>query len=210
MNAQVRVKGFPDNFEGPIPERMAYSSSCIWRWPIFDPCKQAMERNQAIAGGATWHLGRCALDFARGRARVVESSVGELSSASPTAPGTHSQRSSRTRNRSGGRRNWRGATFPWVFLTRRHDRCVSHWMELGRDVAPCMSQVPDSTAPRRKGYWTEQILSSSLFRLYRLSAATRRRWERRALLTIARRSASHYSRLPHHAGNRNIWQLDEW
>jgi hypothetical protein len=57
-----------------------------------------------------------------------------------------------------------------------------------------MSQVPDSTPPRRKGYWTEQILSSSLFRLYRAiggdtnAVGTQSQPDR-----SARESASHYS-----------------
>jgi hypothetical protein len=63
--------------------------------------------------------------------------------------------------------NWRGATFPWVFTPRRHDRCVSHGWSWGGLLHYALSEVPDSTPPRRKGYWTEQILSSSLFRLYR-------------------------------------------
>src|SRR5262249_4464323 len=63
--------------------------------------------------------------------------------------------------------NWRGATFPWVFLPRRHDRCVTHGWSWGGALHYALSKVPESQAPRRKGYWTEQILSSSLFRLYR-------------------------------------------
>ena len=63
--------------------------------------------------------------------------------------------------------NWRGSTFPWVFLPRRHDRCVSHGWSWGGSMHYALSQVPESQAPRRKGYWSEQILSSSLFRLYR-------------------------------------------
>jgi hypothetical protein len=62
---------------------------------------------------------------------------------------------------------WRGATFPWVFTPRRHDRCVSCGWGWSGALHYDMSQVPDTTHPRRKGYWTEQILSSTLFRLYR-------------------------------------------
>lgn len=63
--------------------------------------------------------------------------------------------------------NWRGATFPWVFTPRRHDRCVICGWGWGGTLHYDMSVVPDATLPRRKGYWTEQILSSSLFRFYR-------------------------------------------
>ncbi len=62
---------------------------------------------------------------------------------------------------------WRGATFPWVFLARRHDRCVARgWSWRGmmhRDLAESKA----SLYPRCKGYKSEQILSTTLFRLYR-------------------------------------------
>jgi hypothetical protein len=62
---------------------------------------------------------------------------------------------------------WRGLSFPWIFLPRRHDRAVEDgwgWSgslylgEISRDG----SQVAEA-----HGYRSEQILSSSLFRLYR-------------------------------------------
>lgn len=61
----------------------------------------------------------------------------------------------------------RGMTFPWVFVPRRHDRCVHHgWSWSGTMHRP-LADVPAHDHPRRKGYWSEQILSSTLFRLYR-------------------------------------------
>ena len=63
-------------------------------------------------------------------------------------------------------RNWRGSTFPWVFLPRRHDRCVAIGWTWSGGLHYGLSQVKILGA-RRKGYWSEQILSSSLFRLYR-------------------------------------------
>jgi hypothetical protein len=61
----------------------------------------------------------------------------------------------------------RGATFPWIFLPRRHDRCAaSGWSWNGAMHLPGrLLARPD--LPAFKGYWSEQILSSSLFRLYR-------------------------------------------
>jgi hypothetical protein len=57
-----------------------------------------------------------------------------------------------------------------------------------------MSQVPDSQAPRRKAYWTEQILSSSLFRLYRcIGGDTVLVGSPNEPDAFARESASHYS-----------------
>jgi hypothetical protein len=90
--------------------------------------------------------------------------------------------------------NWRGATFPWVFIPRRHDRCVSHGWSWGGAMHYAMSQVPRTQAPRRKGYWTEQILSSSLFRMYRSIGGDTTLVGLSDQPDIARReSASHYS-----------------
>jgi hypothetical protein len=56
-----------------------------------------------------------------------------------------------------------------------------------------MSQVPDTTHPRRKGYWTEQILSSTLFRLYRcLGGDTKPLGSLGGPGETTRESASHY------------------
>ncbi len=62
---------------------------------------------------------------------------------------------------------WRGVTFPWVLIPRRHDRSVQDgWSWTGpmnrREVYFVVPGLSD-----KRGYWTEQILSSSLFRLYR-------------------------------------------
>jgi len=51
---------------------------------------------------------------------------------------------------------WRGVTFPWVMMKRRHDRRPGDGWAWGG--------VLDRS---EKGYWKEQILSSTLFRLYR-------------------------------------------
>ena len=62
----------------------------------------------------------------------------------------------------------RGLTFPWVALTRRHDRCARDgwgWEGLMHQPSAFWSGGPNQVA--YKGYASEQILSSSLFRLYR-------------------------------------------
>jgi hypothetical protein len=61
----------------------------------------------------------------------------------------------------------RGLTFPWVYLHRRHDRDVFRgWSWSGRYHRPARFTT-DVNSYRRKGYQSEQILSTSLFRLYR-------------------------------------------
>ncbi len=61
----------------------------------------------------------------------------------------------------------RGATFPWVYLNRRHDRPVEQgWSWSGRHHQPSRFD-PSNCDCRHKGYASEQILSTTLFRLYR-------------------------------------------
>ena len=61
----------------------------------------------------------------------------------------------------------RGLTFPWVYLHRCHDRDVFRgWSWSGRYHRPARFTT-DVNSYRRKGYQSEQILSTSLFRLYR-------------------------------------------
>lgn len=62
---------------------------------------------------------------------------------------------------------FRYQTFPWIFTTRRHDRTVlTGWSWSGtmhRDV----QNTPELQLRGLKGYRTEQILSTTIFRLYR-------------------------------------------
>lgn len=88
----------------------------------------------------------------------------------------------------------RFATFPWVFVPRRHDRYPHHgWGWNGPMHAP-LARVADSEQPRMKGYLSEQILSSSLFRLYRcLGGDTAADIILNDNGDFERRRASHYS-----------------
>lgn len=71
----------------------------------------------------------------------------------------------------------RGMTFPWVFIPRRHDRDARRgWCWCGRrnltrltyaDVDPANPQLPTAATKPSLGYFEEQLLSSSMFRLYR-------------------------------------------
>ena len=60
-------------------------------------------------------------------------------------------------------------TFPWVFTPRRHDRNVmTGWCWCGRRNLSRLARA-SANAPRerRLGYFEEQLMSTSLFRLYR-------------------------------------------
>ena len=62
----------------------------------------------------------------------------------------------------------RMATFPWVYLNRRHDRSVfAGWSWCGTYHRP-YAFGSGGGLRRRKGYKSEQILSTSLFRIYRV------------------------------------------
>lgn len=91
----------------------------------------------------------------------------------------------------------RGRTFPWVFVPRRHDRCVAHGWSWGGVLHRDLAGVASRAKAHQKGYWSEQILSSSLFRLYRCLGGDTTEPQSsagaRAPDTTARQSASHYS-----------------
>jgi hypothetical protein len=79
--------------------------------------------------------------------------------AEPSTPATSSKPAVHPRTR------W--LTYPWVYINRRHDRSVFHgWSWCGRYHRPALFPPVGSHSPR-KGYQSEQILSTSLFRLYR-------------------------------------------
>lgn len=61
----------------------------------------------------------------------------------------------------------RGVTFPWVFLTRRHDRCVLNGWAWGGTFDELRRLPAGTSLGDIKAYQAEQILSTSLFRLYR-------------------------------------------
>ena len=64
-------------------------------------------------------------------------------------------------------RRMRGLTFPWVYIHRRHDRSVFRgWSWSGRYHRQGRFPTDVNSYPR-KGYQSEQILSTTLFRLYR-------------------------------------------
>jgi hypothetical protein len=86
--------------------------------------------------------------------------------------------------------HWRGMNFPRVFTPRRHDRCVTDGWSWGGTMHSALARVPNSTPPRRKGYLSEQILSSSLFRLYRVLGGDTT--EATPVDVDTRHAASHY------------------
>ncbi len=62
----------------------------------------------------------------------------------------------------------RGYTYPWVFIPRRHDRAVNMGWAWGGALNRSLLDAPEDDRRDSKGYVTEQILSTTLFRLYRV------------------------------------------
>lgn len=88
---------------------------------------------------------------------------------------------------------WRGATYPFVFAPRRHDRCVCDgWGWAGRIGRP-LRLAPERNRLNPKGYLTEQILSTSLFRMYRCLGGDTHDSVAAAPDPSARRNASDYA-----------------
>jgi hypothetical protein len=167
INARVRVKGFPDNFEGPVPRgaiielHFALADLSTRARKPWDGKKRSPAEPLGIAADARWvwhEIGHV----------LLATSVGELQFRFAHSPGDAlAAIVSDPESELATDQNWRGSTFPWVFLPRRHDRCVLQGWSWSGGLHYGLSQVEDSLGPRRKGYWSEQILSSSLFRLYR-------------------------------------------
>jgi hypothetical protein len=167
INASVQPEGWPPGFPGPTNEgdhpalrvHLALgdlSHRARERW-------NGRDRSPAVPLGIAsdarwvWHeighvllmasVGELEFRFAHSAGDALAAIVADPSSKVP--PG------------------WRGLTFPWVFTPRRHDRCVRHGWSWSGSLHRPPPRVPNTDRVRRKGYWSEQILSSSLFRAYR-------------------------------------------
>lgn len=74
----------------------------------------------------------------------------------------------------------RGATFPWVSLPRRHDRCPDRgWCWSGGLHHPSRFWTDTRGGPSYKAYTTEQIMSSTLFCMYQAMGGDETELEKR-------------------------------
>jgi hypothetical protein len=196
INARVLVEGWKADFEGPtapsqhpgLEMHLALANLSTRARKPWRGKKRSPAEPLGIAADARWiwhEIGHV----------LLMASVGELQFRFCHSPGDAlAAIVADPQSKLAMDDNWRGATFPWVFIPRRHDRCVSHGWSWGGAMHYAMSQVPRTQAPRRKGYWTEQILSSSLFRLYRcIGGDTTSVGSSEQPDVDARESASHYS-----------------
>ncbi|BAR55008.1 hypothetical protein ACVIWV_000440 [Bradyrhizobium diazoefficiens] len=199
VNARVRVKGFPDNFIGTIPGgnpppliemHLALANLSTRARKPWNGKDRSPAEPLGIAADARWiwheighvlltaSVGELEFRFAHSPGDALAAIVSDPESSLATDP------------------NRRGSTFPWVFLPRRHDRCVTDGWSWSGGLHYGLSQVQDFAGPRRKSYWSEQILSSSLFRLYRCiggdTTVVQTGPPPHPVDTYVRRSASHY------------------
>ncbi len=167
VNAQVAFDCKPDGgSRPPIRMNLALANLSRWSHPKTPQHKLTFAQPLGIAMDKRWMLhefghyllaariGKLEFDFAH--------SAGDALAAIACDP------ASRLADQNGGlAESFRGVTYPFVFSTRRHDRSPSlgwAWYgALNRAIVANPPGVFDVT----KGYLTEQILSSSLFRLYR-------------------------------------------
>jgi len=184
INAQVRADGWPDDFVGPTPPSQRPTLEMHFALANLSHRRRVSNGPAEPLGIATdsrwvWHeIGHVLLMASVGELEFrFAHSAGDALAAIAADPDSKLALNA----------YWRGATFPWVFIPRRHDRCVSLGWSWGGSLHEALAQVPNSMLPRRKGYWTEQILSSSLFRLYRSIGGET------TDVSSVRRSASHYS-----------------
>jgi len=195
VNARVRVQGLPDNFEGTLPPgnthiieiHLALADLSTRARKQWDGSNRSAAEPLGIGADARWfwhEIGHV----------LLTTSVGDLQFRFAHSPGDAlAAIVSDPESELAKDPNWRGATFPWVFLPRRHDRCVTLGWSWGGTLHYDLSQVQDSAGPRQKAYWTEQILSSSLFRLYKcIGGNTMVVGSPNDPDAYARRSASHY------------------
>ena len=91
---------------------------------------------------------------------------------------------------------FRGVSFPWVCGPgRRHDRSVKDGWSWTGPLYHQERYFPNGLLSMKKAYWSEQILSSSLFRLYRsLGGDSRKKSGSTTAADVpARRAASDYT-----------------
>ncbi len=91
----------------------------------------------------------------------------------------------------------RGATYPWAYIDRRHDREVHEgWSWSGTYHRQDRLSLANSNC-RHKGYDSEQILATSLFRVYLALGGETVKWDAILARTVpdvgARKAASDYT-----------------
>ncbi|MGV6803084.1 MAG: hypothetical protein ACWA49_02685 [Ruegeria sp.] len=101
-------------------------------------------------------LGQLEFDFAHSAGDAIAAVMFDPGSALADPPG------------NGVAESYRGITYPFVFTTRRHDRIVTMGWSWYGSLNRSVIENPPLSCKETKGYLTEQILSTTLFRLYKM------------------------------------------
>lgn len=166
LNAQVAFDCHENGGLPPIRMNLALAELSRWSRPVHPDGKRTWAEPLGIATDVRWmmhefghyllaaRLGKLEFDFAH--------SAGDAMAAIYADPDSRL-----ADRRRGVAESFRGVTYPYVFSTRRHDRTPrSGWAWYG-GMNRAVIQAPPRGCDVTKGYLTEQILSSTLFRLYR-------------------------------------------
>jgi hypothetical protein len=125
-------------------EPMGITCSQRWMWHEFG--------HVLLAG----RLGRLEFDFAHSPGDAIAAVLADPRSR---IAGTEDE---------GGCARLRGVTYPFVYSTRRHDRSVTMGWAWYGGLNRSLLEAREISHDLLKGYISEQILSSSMFRLYRI------------------------------------------
>ena len=163
VNAQVTLDcGIP----GKPFIHMNLALAELSRWARPDPPSWAQPLGIATSGRWIGHeighyllaarLGQLEFDFAHSAGDAIAAVMFDPGSVLADPPG------------AGVVESFRGITYPFVFTTRRHDRIVTMGWSCYGSLNRSVVENPPTSCKETKGYLTEQILSSTVFRLYRM------------------------------------------
>lgn len=165
INAQVTLDR-PPGEKPVIRMNLALANLNRWRRDLDRPAPDRWAEPLGIAMDGRWIMHEFGHYLTAARIGKLEfefvHSVGDALAAISADP-----RSALSDPAVGAPERMRGYTYPFVFTTRRHDRTAeTGWAWYGLLNRSVVDQPP-GIGHRRKGYLTEQILSSTLFHLYR-------------------------------------------
>jgi hypothetical protein len=148
INACVKVEGWAFDFVGPT--KIGERPTMEIRLALADRTSRGRRPWDKVNRSVAEPLGSPPMIAGRGtNLDTCSHSAGDALAAIALDPESHlAEADHKNKNIS----YWRGMTFPWVFIPRRHDRCVTSGWSWGGTTHRALASVPDSISPRRKGY----------------------------------------------------------
>ncbi|GAB4532283.1 MAG: hypothetical protein Tsb0024_01160 [Ruegeria sp.] len=184
VNAQVKLDC---KTQGKPVIHMNLALAELTKWDRPDPPARAQPLGIATSGRWIGHefghyllaarLGQLEFDFAHSAGDAIAAIMSDPGSAVAEPPG------------NGVAASFRGITYPFVFATRRHDRIAEMGWAWYGSLNRSVIENPGADPCHTKGYLTEQILSTTLFRLYRALGGDTVQADGRADIPRRRRAA---------------------